>query len=86
MRLDEYARLHGRGSIPELARKAGVHNSRLYEILRGHVPTVKLAKRIADASDGAITAAELVGLDTASTIATNEVGASTDREGSAAAE
>jgi DNA-binding transcriptional regulator YdaS (Cro superfamily) len=64
MDLRSYRAKYGRGALPALARRAHVHSSRLYEIVRGHVPTAKIAKQIEAATEGEVTAAEVLGLTT----------------------
>lgn len=72
MDLDSYRRTKGRGAIRRLAEGAGLAPARLYEILRGHTPTVKTARKIEAASHGEVTAAEVLGVDTPQTIATDD--------------
>ncbi len=46
MDLSEYRRTKGRGAIRALAERAQMAPARLYEILAGHTPTARTAKRI----------------------------------------
>lgn len=64
MDLSEYNRRHKTAGIRALALAADMAPARLYEIIRrgGHALTLKTARKIADASNGAISVEELLGL------------------------
>lgn len=69
MRLREWLESQGRGATAHLARTVGTRWATIHDISNGHVPKADLAKRIEAASDGAVSAAELLGIES-STIAT----------------
>lgn len=81
MRLREWLQGQGKGATARLARVVGTRWATIHDIAGGHVPKAPLAKRIEAATDGAVTAAELLGLAdvTATTVATNPPSASAGR-------
>lgn len=66
MTLAEYIEKHGTKAKRELARKTGVRWATIHDIARGKAkPKPETAKAIEDATDGEVTALELLGLDAA---------------------
>lgn len=65
MQLRAWLECQGKGATAALARAAGTRWATIHDIAKGHIPKADLAKRIEDATGGAVTAAELLGLTSA---------------------
>lgn len=59
MKLSEYIEKYC-VNISKLARKVGTTRTYFYKIVKGHVPSVKIAKSIQQATDGRVTKEELL--------------------------
>lgn len=63
MQLREWLDRQGRGATAKLAREIGCERwATVHEIANGHVPKPARAKAIEEATDGEVTAAEVLGL------------------------
>lgn len=65
MRLSEYLRRQGKGAKSKLARDSGLAYSTLHWLERGEIknPRAATIRAIERATDGAVTMADLLGLD-----------------------
>jgi hypothetical protein len=63
MQLREWLSREGFGATAWLARAVGTRWATIYDISNGHVPKAELAKKIEIATNGVVSAAELLGLD-----------------------
>lgn len=50
------------GELPKLAAKHGVRLATIYEVARGWVPSVEVARKLAKVTGGAVSVAEILGL------------------------
>jgi hypothetical protein len=62
MTLNEWLERQGRGSAEALARRANCSRNAIHQIKTGHTPTVRIARRISEATSGEVSVAELLGL------------------------
>lgn len=67
MTLQQYLKDRGRGSLTELAKTVGTSKGYLHDLVnnRRERPSVDLAQRIEEATDGAVRAVVLLGLEAA---------------------
>lgn len=68
MTLSEYIERHGAAAKRELAEKTGLRWATIHDIAEGRaVPRADTAKKIAEATGGAVSAAALLGLESTGT-------------------
>lgn len=63
MTLADYIKRHGTGAKRDLAKKSGLRWATIHDIARGHsIPLPSTAKKIAAATGGEVSEAELLGI------------------------